>query len=93
MKKVKNLTENKGLINTFKKLKTKLHLNKSSLKNSSFYLFKYGNLFFFKNYNKINTTNIKCVFFRKFLINKKTIKQNSTYFNKSLVKITLMFIN
>ena len=41
MKKVKNLTENKALINTFKKLQIRTYLNKKFWKKKSFYLLKY----------------------------------------------------
>lgn len=41
MKKVKNLTENKVLINTFKKFKLKNYLNKTFLKKNSFFLTKF----------------------------------------------------
>lgn len=40
MKRVKNLTERKGLINTFKRFKTKNHIFKSSLKKKYFTLSK-----------------------------------------------------
>jgi hypothetical protein len=40
MKKVKNLTENKDLINTFKKFKNNNHVFKSTLKKKYFFLSK-----------------------------------------------------
>jgi hypothetical protein len=91
MKRVKNLTGNKVLINTFKKLKTRTHLNKNNLKNFSFYLIKYNRLVFLKFFKK---TNLNCVFLKKFFLNKVALKQSffSTN-NKPIANTILMFIN
>ena len=51
MKKVKKLIENKGLINTFKKIKLRIYLNKSFLAKNKFYLNKFKSDLFFKKPN------------------------------------------
>ena len=61
MKRVKNLTENKGLINTFKRFKSKNHTLKAILKKKYFFFTKFQQnlilkkkIFFNKKYfNKI----------------------------------------
>lgn len=63
MKRVKNLTENKVLINTFKKLKTRVYLNKSKFRKNSFFFLKFGFFFtkrFFlqKQVNVLHLSNI-----------------------------------
>ncbi len=93
MKRAENLTENKGLINTFKKLKTKIHLNKSSFKNSSFYLFKYNKLLFLRTKLISNSININCVFFKKTPSTGLDQKKNYPNLNKHLIRKLLMFIN
>jgi len=57
MKRVKNLTENKGLINTFKKFKSKNHTFKTILKKKYFFFTKFQQnlvlrrkIFFIKRY-------------------------------------------
>lgn len=93
MKRVKNLTENKVLINTFKKSKLKNYLNKSFLKKKDFFLLKYRQpkfKFFFKFFSKsLFYRNIFKTFF--FLKQKNIFLNSQKSFN--LVKITLMFIN
>ncbi len=92
MKKVKNLIENKDLINTFKKSKTKNNLNKSILKKRTFFFLKYKciNLVkFVKIFNKNN--QLKYIFNKPlslgcFFVNINQIK------NKNFLKTTLMFI-
>lgn len=93
MKKGKNLTENKVLINTFKKLKLKNYLNKSFLKKKSFFLFKYKGVylskvkqFFFKNGCFIRFG----VFFQKFL---HPGKIKTFLKKKKILKKILMFTN
>jgi hypothetical protein len=93
MKRVKNLTENKVLINTFKKLKTKIHLNKGGLKNSTFYLLKYNRLVFFKAGLTFIIRNSSSIFLKKLLLNSVNQKKNFTNFNKPFIKTLLMFIN
>lgn len=91
MKKVKNLTENKGLINTFRKLKNRTHLNKNNFKNLSFYLFKYNKLILLRNFKK---TKFKLIFLKKFFLNKTNLKHNLfSLDNKTFIAVTLMFIN
>ncbi len=91
MKRVKNLTENKVLINTFKKLKIKIHLNKNFLKNFSFYLSKYNGLILLKFFKK---NKFKFSFFKKLYSNKILLKQGIfTYNKKPLLNTIIMFIN
>lgn len=49
MKKGKNLTENKGLINTFKKFKSKNHIFKSVLKKKYYFFTKFQQKIIIKN--------------------------------------------
>ena len=93
MKRVKNLTENKVLINTFKKLKTKIHLNKGGFKNSSFYLLKYNRFVFLKIGLTHTSSNTSCIFLKKVLLNSVDQKKNFINPNRPFIKTTLMFIN
>ena len=91
MRKEKNLIENKGLINTFKKLKVRTNFNKSKLKKISFYFFKFNKLIFFKFFFK-NKKKLKVIFFKKYNIIKKKDKFGFVFIT-TLFKKTLMFIN
>ena len=91
MKKVKNLTESKGLINTFRKLKTKSHLNKSNLKKNNFYYAKFCKKNFFKKQPQSKSVFVN-VFLHKFNAN-KTISNLPIYKQSQLFKLNLMFIN
>ncbi len=92
MRKVENLTENKGLINTFKKLKTRNYQSKSFFKKRDFFFLKFKQFnfsFFFKKIskNKYIYVNFKKTFNKTDLIfifnnNRKT----------DILKTTLMFI-
>lgn len=92
MKKVKNLTENKGLINTFKKSKLKNYLNKASLKKKDFFLLKYkknvfkkGFFFLNKNYFYKNTFKTYFFFNQKKLILNFNFKKNVFFFKTLLI--------
>lgn len=90
MKRVKNLTENKDLINTFKKIKTKTHLNKSNIKKVFYYFHKYGKVVWFKK--NFKNKFLEDVFFEKLKQKHKPIKLTYTYVT-FFFKITTMFIN
>lgn len=99
MKKIKKLTENKDLINTFNKLKTRDSLNKKFFKKNCFIFNKFLILrkkylleeFFINNsFNK--TIFYKKIFYRNFnKINKET--KINYLFKNNLIKLTIMFIN
>jgi hypothetical protein len=91
MRKVKNLTENKDLINTFRKLKTKTHLNKINLKKNYFYYAKFCKNNFFKT-QPLNQLSQLNTFTKKFNLN----PNNNVwvlYDSNKLLKLNLMFIN
>ena len=80
MKKGKNLIENKGLINTFKKLKYKNFLNKTNSKKIEFFLKKfYNEKIFLKKFSWKKLENIK-------------LFKTSTFTNNSICKVIIMFI-
>ena len=84
MKKIKNLTENKDLINTFKRFKIRQYLNKTSLKKNFFYTSKFKSNFYLRFFFKHRNTLIflksrKIDFYRKH--------------NLSFFKVILMFNN
>lgn len=91
MRKVKNLTENKDLINTFRKLKTKTHLHKTNLKKNHFYYSKFCKNAFFKKklLNQLLQLN---TFTKKFNSNLNNSVWES-YNDNKLFKLNLMFIN
>lgn len=91
MRRVRNLIENKDLINTFKKLKIRVHLNKNSFKQASFFFYKYNNLSGFKQKNK-HTHLYKYIFMGKFFLKKKSVGLD--FFSVELLnfKKILMFI-
>ena len=94
MKKGKNLIENKGLINTFKKLKYKNFLNKTNSKKIEFFLKKfYNEKIFLKKFSWKNF--LEKIFLKKFswkkLENIKLFK-TSTFTNNSICKVIIMFI-
>ncbi len=93
MKRVKNLTENKVLINTFKKLKTKIHLNKSGFKNYSFYLLKYNRLTPFRFKLPFSLKDSNYIFLNKTISTSTNQKKNYLNLSKSFTKTLLMFIN
>ena len=73
MKRVKNLIENKGLINTFNKQKIGFYLNKAFSKKSNFYFLKYK-----------NDNLLRVVFLKK----NKFFKSNQVKKDFSLIKIS-----
>lgn len=73
MKRVKNLIENKGLINTFNKQKIGFYLNKAFSKKSNFYFLKYK-----------NNNLLRVVFLKK----NKFFKSNQVKKDFSLIKIS-----
>ena len=80
MKKGKNLIENKGLINTFKKLKYKNFLNKTNSKKIEFFFKKfYNEKIFLKKFSWKKLENIK-------------LFKTSTFTNNSICKVIIMFI-
>ena len=93
MRKVKNLTENKGLINTFRKFKSKDHIFKSVLKKKYYFFTK------FKQKIILNKTILsKKTFLKKvFLLHLKPISSITTKFltttnlKKNFFKKILMF--
>lgn len=93
MKKEKNLTENKDLINTFKKSKIRVHLNKNKLRSFSFYLFKFNKINFFKIFLKKNHVFFKVNFSKKFILNKVFLNNHSNLSKKPFINIILMFTN
>lgn len=97
MKKVKNLTENKDLINTFKKSKLKNYLNKSILRKRDFFFLKYRQNKFCKFFKKLSKFSLYSSTFNKLYTN-YSIKNNfikKSQFKKTFnfFKTTLMFIN
>jgi hypothetical protein len=97
MRKEKNLTENKGLINTFKKSKLKNYLNKSILGKRDFFFLKYRQNKFCKFFKKLSKfvlyknvfNNLYCSYNKKSnLFKKSQFKKTSNFF-----KLTLMFID
>jgi hypothetical protein len=96
MKKERNLIENKGLINTFKKFKLKNYLNKTFLKKKSFIFLKFKdkklkNVLAFKRNTFLKKSN-KFVCDNIFLKNFSKITLNSFNIKKSLYKSILIFI-
>ena len=90
MKKVKNSTENKDLINTFRKLKTKSHLNKTKLKKNNFYYAKFCKNYFFKK-NSLKTNLL--VLAHPQIFNSYVVVNNPLVYNQLWVfKLNLMFI-
>jgi len=89
MKKVKNLIENKGLINTFNKQKIGFYLNKAFSKKSNFYFLKY------KNNNMLKHVHFKKFFFLNLVRVKKKISlvkiNNRIIFNVIFMFIILYF--
>lgn len=91
MKKVKNLTENKVLINTFKRVKTRNYVSKSTLKKRSF---------FFLKYKAVKAKNINCNISIKNFFNSLFAEhyvtpssKDSLYFkHHKFLKSTVMFI-
>lgn len=73
MKRVKNLIENKGLINTFNKQKIGFYLNKAFSKKSNFYFLKYK-----------DNNLLRVVFLKK----NKFFKSNQVKKDLSLIKIS-----
>lgn len=95
MKRIKNLTENKDLINTFKKTKFRNYLNKAVFKKKNFFFLKYKQLCFKKLFKFL----FKFFFYKSVFLYFKNnssknalfninFKENSNYF-----KILLMFID
>ena len=92
MKRVKNLTENKGLINTFKKFKSKNHIFKSVLKKKYYFFTKFQQKIILNKTTLNNKTFFKIFFFLhlkpispskiNFL---KTINLKKTFFKKILM--------
>lgn len=102
MKRVKNLIEKKGLINTFKRFKTKNHLFKSSLKKKYFTLSKVRqqigvNKKIFYLGGSLNTLFLKPIFYIKIKPTSIYTVQSKFFFKfsakTSQFKKTLMFIN
>jgi len=93
MKRVKNLIENKGLINTFKKFKSKNHTFKSVSKKKYFFFTKFQQKIF------LNKTvfNKKIIFRKFFILQLKTLPTNTTGFftttdlKNTIFKKILMF--
>jgi hypothetical protein len=90
MKKVKNLIENKDLINTFKKLKTRSYLNKKKLRINDFYYAKFCKNYFFKK--KLKRNNLLYLDSSK-IFNSHVVINNLLVYNQLWVfKLNLMFI-
>lgn len=91
MKRVKNLIESKGLINTFKKTKTKNYISKSILKKKGFFFLKFKAI-------KLKTINYKLTigdfFYKSFSKHYSIVNsRNSIHFKyQRFFKITIMFI-
>ncbi len=93
MRRVKNLIENKDLINTFKKFKSKLHHNKRFFKNSLFYTSKYNRVVFLKYNIYLESNKFKFIFFKKFFLKNFNLNTEITYLNKLPIETIIMFIN
>jgi hypothetical protein len=88
MKRVRNLIENKGLINTFNKFKNKNHTFKSTLKKKYYFFSK----FHYKPVLRTYTFFIKVKFFKKNYIGGFEVARlstNSYSFNNLFSKILL----
>ena len=85
MRKEKNWIENKDLINTFKKFKTRNLLNKTSLKKNSFFLRKFHKKKIFLK--KFSWKNFKLVSFKYNVHN----LQNTNVLHKITMFINLYF--
>ncbi len=97
MRRVKNLTENKDLINTFKKSKLKNYLNKSILGKKDFFFLKYRQNKFSKFFKKLSKFFFYKVVFGKLYCNynekSNPFKRKQFKGTFSFFKTTLMFID
>lgn len=91
MRRVKNLIENKDLINTFKKFKTRIHLNKNSFRQNSFFFSKYTNVYFSKKQG-LGFCLRKCIFTKKYTPDKELPNLDLHICKFFKFKTILMFI-
>ena len=91
MKKVKNLTENKDLINTFKKLKMRTNTSKSKLRKTYHYFFKFSKSTFIKIFFK--SSNIHVTTFNNYDVTTNKNKFKFISRTNFLIQKNIMFLN